>query len=223
MNRLNLSEKLSFYVPKEGILQPNGPDDPLTYYYKPIIGYLYRARIIQSLSLLTPPYKSILELGYGSGVLLPTLCSIGNSVHGIDLTSDPQKIKFNLCKIGIDAELTRGDIVNLDYHDESFDLVVAISVIEHISDLSPVINKVFKLLCPGGVFLVGMPRVGAIFSKAFHLVELEYPIDKHHVTNYHQLLKAATECFDLVKFTNMPNFFPAFLGLYFSMLFRKPL
>lgn len=221
MNYPELNQKLLFHLPPKGVLEPNGPDDPLPYYYKPFIGYLYRARINNLLSLLRPPYKSILELGYGSGILLPTLCSIGDAVYGVDLHSDPSKVKFNIEKIGFHAELAQGNISNADYPNGSFDLIIAISVLEHIYDLSPVVDKVFNLLRPNGHFLVGMPRVDSLMSKAFRWIGY-HNIEDHHVTDYRKFLKIATKHFELIKFFKMPKFAPASLALYFSMLLRKP-
>jgi len=47
--------KHRFQLPKQGTFHPNGTDDPLPYYYKPLVGRLYCARIEQALALLTPP------------------------------------------------------------------------------------------------------------------------------------------------------------------------
>ena len=65
-----------FQLPEQGVLQANGPDDPLPYYYKPVIGKIYCERIKMALDLLTPPYGAILEMGHGSGILLPSLSKI---------------------------------------------------------------------------------------------------------------------------------------------------
>ncbi len=160
MLSLPLTRKVSFYLPAKGILEPNSADDPLPYYHHPCVGFLYRGRIKQALSLLTPPYGSILEIGYGSGILLPTLASFGKTISGIDIVSDPLRVTYNLKKIGIHASLTRGDICNAYYSSESFDLVVAISILEHIRNIKQVIDKVFYLLKPSGHFLVGIASAG---------------------------------------------------------------
>ena len=147
-----------FQLPEQGIFQANGPDDPLPYYYKPLVGSLYRARIEQALSLLHPPYDSILELGFGSGILLPSLCALGKSVSGVDLQSDPTKINSCLEKLGQSCNLIQGDVSDDYFKEESFDLIVAISIFEHISDLAPVFDRMHSLLRPSGQLLVGCPE-----------------------------------------------------------------
>lgn len=213
-------KRIKFYLPSKGVIDPNGPNDPLCYYYNPFVGFLYRSRIQQSLSLLTPPYKRILEIGYGSGILLPTLASICDNVFGIDNESDSEKVNFNLKKLGVSALLTREDISSCGYPDESFDLVVAISVFEHIKEPHRAIEEVFRILKPNGNFLVGMPRVDFVMEKLFPLIGF-HNIKDHHITDYRKFLRTAGNKFKLEKFSKIPSFLPVFLSLYFNMLFRK--
>ncbi|MEA3468085.1 MAG: class I SAM-dependent methyltransferase [Thermodesulfobacteriota bacterium] len=224
---MNTSNKASlhtplFQLPKQGVFQANGPDDPLPYYYKPMVGSLYRARIEQALSLLHPPYDSILELGYGSGILLPSLCALGESVFGVDLQSDPEKINACLEKLGISCNLIQGDVADDYFKEESFDLIVAISIFEHISDLSPVLDRMHGLLRPSGQLLVGMPRVDRFMEKAFGMIGFSN-INEHHVTDYKMCRQVAAEKFDLLGSSHIPSLTPAFCGLYFNMLFQKKL
>lgn len=220
MSNLLLSKKAQFNLPAKGALEPNDIDDPLAYYYHPLVGFLYRNRIRQALSLLDPPYQTVLEIGYGSGIMLPTLVSIAKQVSGIDIMSDPQKVAANLKKLGIYVSLTKGDIATTDYSPESFDLIVAISILEHIKDLDPLLNKIFFLLRPGGYFLVGMPRVDNLMKVIFSLIGFS-DIQAHHITNYRQFLKASSGKFTIVKSARLPLWTPEFMSLYFNVLLRK--
>jgi 2-polyprenyl-3-methyl-5-hydroxy-6-metoxy-1,4-benzoquinol methylase len=220
MDGLIFGRSRLFELPPRGILEPNGPGDPLPYYYKPIVGRIYRARIEQGLSLLKSRYKSILELGYGSGILLPTLCRFGEAVFGIDLNSDPEAVKANCAKVGGNASLVRGDIGNAHFAEGSFDLIVAMSVFEHIEDFMPAVRTAFGLLCPGGELLVGMPRVDSFMNTAIRLLGYNQ-IGNHHVTDYHKFRKEASTYFELIKLRKLPNWLPQFAGLYFNMLWRK--
>ncbi len=218
---MTLSEKQSrFQLPEQGVLQINGPDDPLPYYYKPIIGKLYCARIQQALDLLTPPYGKILEMGHGSGILLPSLSKLSESLSGIDLTSSPQQVGKNLTKIGVDCSLIKGDVADDHFQEKSFDLIVAISIFEHIENLEPVINRINTLLTPQGQLLVGMPRVDPVMEKGFCLIGYNN-INDHHVTDYKECIRIADKKFDLINFSRLPVWLPECAGLYFNMLFQK--
>jgi len=217
---LSSCRKIRFKLPKKGILEPNAPDDPLLYYYHPLVGFLYRNRIKRGLSLLKPHYESILEVGFGSGILMPTLFSIGKSVSGIDTVSDPIKVTKNLEKIGVHANLTQGDICYSKYPQESFDLVVAISILEHVREVEKLINKIFNILRPGGHFLAGMPNVNNFMKIAFSLIGY-HNIQAHHITGHRRFLKLASEHFKLEGFNTMPSWSNETTGLYFNMLLSK--
>ncbi len=210
-----------FRLPPKGALEAGGPSDPLPSYYRPIAGPLYRGRINLVLSLLRPPYESILELGYGSGVLMPSLAAISRSVHGIDLDADPQQVQARLAGLGVQAALARGDAGGpLPFPDGRFDLIVAVSIFEHIADVRPVVREVTRLLRPGGELLVGMPRVDKLMEVLFPLLGYRN-IQDHHVTTYQEFLAAARDHLRLVTFATMPRWTPAWAGLYYGMLLKK--
>jgi SAM-dependent methyltransferase len=215
-----MNNKIPFRLPPKGALDPIDCDDPLIFYHRPLVGSLYRKRIAQALSLLTPPYESILEIGYGSGVLMPTLSTISKSVSGIDLNADPRKVTSRLRRMGVNVSLSKGDIVMAGYPDASFDLIVAISIFEHVPDLKMVLDKVFRLLRDGGHLLVGMPRVDSLMNMLFHLIGY-HDIKAHHFNDHAQFLLAADKMFRLEGFRRIPEYLPLSWGLYFNMLFKR--
>jgi hypothetical protein len=73
-------------LPAKGVLQPNDAHDPVHYYYHPLLGWVYRHRLALGLALLPPGGRRVLEVGVGSGVLVPTLTSRYAEYTGIDLT-----------------------------------------------------------------------------------------------------------------------------------------
>ena len=59
-----------------------------------------RARINLGLSLLKRRYRRILEIGYGSGLLIPTLSSIADEVYGVDIEPEPAGLRRTLEQLG---------------------------------------------------------------------------------------------------------------------------
>ena len=215
-----VDNKNLFLLPEERVLEPNGRDDPLPYYYKPLVGRIYRARIEQGLSMLNPPYGAILEVGFGSGILLPSLCRMGEFVAGVDLQSDPEKTGSVMERLGARCTLKRGDLRDDVFEGRKFDLIVAVSVLEHIHDLEPVFQRFFELLNPEGQVLVGMPRVDRFMEKAFAVIGFK-GIEEHHVTDYKTCITKAEKWFNLEDRAHLPPWLPEYMGLYFNMLFRK--
>lgn len=217
---IDVKNKIKFKLPLQGLFRPTGPTDPLNFYYKPLVGSLYIKRIQAGLDLLDRQYKSVLEFGYGSGLLLPTINGFAEEITGVDIDSEPATVKLALAKLKINAELIRGDITRIGLPVGAFDLVIAFSVFEHIGDADPVLKEMHRLLKSGGELLVGMPRVDKGMSKLFSLIGFN-KIEEHHVASYKDFLKQANNYFRPIKFSSLPKFLPKTMGLYFNMLFKK--
>jgi ubiquinone/menaquinone biosynthesis C-methylase UbiE len=213
--------KVQFILPKKGVFQPNNIiNDPLHYYYNPITGILYKQRIQQGLSMLNGKYSNVLEFGYGSGLLLPSLAAIAENLYGIDIESEPSVVNNSLNKLSLKASLIKNDITKANYPQSYFNLIVGFSVFEHIAEPDSVLQEMYRILKPGGKLLVGMPRVDKTMEKLFIMIGFNN-INDHHVKNYKTFLIDASKYFNLEKFKWVPSFFPNFTGLYFNMLLTK--
>jgi cyclopropane fatty-acyl-phospholipid synthase-like methyltransferase len=214
--------KLSLNLPREGTIKPNGPSDPLPYYYKPLIGRLYIARINTVLGLLPPrKFERVLEIGYGSGILVPTIAPYVEEYVGIDLAPTEPSLISRLHETGVDCEkikFVQGDISALGT--DLYEVIIAISVFEHIENLDGLLSDLRKKLKPDGLLLVGMPRVDRIMTWIFeHGIRFK-GIDDHHVSSFRVFMESAAESFEVVETAHMPAHLPRFSGLYYAALLR---
>lgn len=216
----NNFQKIKFDLPPRELFKPTGPSDPLAYYYKPLLGKLYKSRLQAGLNLLKPPYGAVLEFGYGSGLLLPILAKISHNLSAVDIDSDPQAVNSILTKLNIKATLIKNDIVKAALAENSLDLIVAFSVFEHIENHEPILKEMKRILKPDGRLLIGMPRVDKKMAKLFTFIGID-KISNYHVASYHDFLKAAQKYFKLLKLSSLPAFLPPSGGLYFNMLLEK--
>lgn len=216
-----LNNTAKFILLDEEVFAPvSRYDDPLRFYYKPLVGWLYRKRISDGLSLLTPPYRRILDFGYGSGLLMPSLDKIGSELYGIDILSDDVQLKEILSALSIEADLRKEDILLGNYPAEHFDLIVAFSVFEHIEKYDEILSEMHRILRPGGSLLIGMPKVSKNMKYLFNTIGFKN-IDDYHITNHRLVRTAAQKYFKLKSCKKMPSFLPEFCSLYFNMLFVK--
>jgi SAM-dependent methyltransferase len=184
---------LRLELPPRGTLRSNNEVDPLSFYYKPLVGWIFRARIDLGLGLLPGHYRSILEVGYGSGFLLPTLARAADRVSGLDLEAPPPGLVEYLHGRGAsDVTLTQGDVREIPLPDRAYDCVVAFSIFEHVGGaaLDEGLAEVARVLEPGGVFLIGCPAVHRAMSMAFSAIGFAN-IDHHHVSDLSTILRAA--------------------------------
>ena len=171
---------LTFELPARGVLQPNDAHDPLPYYYHPWVGWLYRHRLQMGLDLLPPDGTRVLEVGVGSGVLVPTLTKRFAEYTGTDLTLAPGLA--SLVTPGCQARFAAADLLNdRDLPAGHFDAIVCFSVLEHIADADGAARGLARALAPGGTLVTGYPMVSSFMTRAFELIGYR-GIDDHHVS-----------------------------------------
>ncbi|MGA3024385.1 MAG: class I SAM-dependent methyltransferase [Bryobacteraceae bacterium] len=109
---------------------------------------LFRTRIMKVIS----PSSRVLDLGAGAGILPQmNFRGLASRVYGID----PDR------RVAANPNLdhaTIGSAESLPYADESFDVVICNSVVEHLSDPMTVFAEVQRVLKPGGVFMFKTPN-----------------------------------------------------------------
>src|SRR5436190_208308 len=89
----------------------------------------------------------ILDLGCGTGFNLQHLHALGfNRVTGLDVA--PEAIDF--CRGRGFSRLVRADGARLPFQSGSFELVLALDLIEHIADDGSALAEIARVLTPGG-------------------------------------------------------------------------
>jgi len=199
----------------------------LRFYYKPIVGRVFQARINLGLQMLEGRFHRLLEIGYGSGLLLPTLGAIADEVYGADIEAEPAGLRAILEQLGVcPRELVKADIQSLPYADGHFDAAVAFSILEHLQAdaLKVAAREVAQVLQPGGVFLVGCPAVHRAMNAAFLAIGFK-GIEHHHFSGIQDVLHACATDFELVRKATLPRAFGKALPLgwapYTAVLFRR--
>jgi len=162
-------------------LPKSGPTDPIEFYRRPLLGYLFRERINMGLRLLGGGrFDRVLEVGFGAGAVLFALAPAARELYGIDLDADPEQARAVVARRGVRADLRNGNVYELPYEDAFFDLVVSYSVFEHLHEYQRALGEVARVLRPGGRFLLGMPAVNKLMEWGFRAIGFR-GIGDHHV------------------------------------------
>ena len=102
--------------------------------------------------------KRVLDVGCGEGSRMATLSTNFNECYGVDLN----KTAVNLAKkIYPHLKFTMGNVENLEFEDESFDLVYSAFVIEHVVNYNKVISEMFRVCKKDGLIVILAPNYGA--------------------------------------------------------------
>lgn len=124
--------------------------------------------------------KKILDLGCRDGMLTAYYAS-NNEVTGADI--DQKALDLIQKKLGI--KTLRLDLNSeWPFEKESFDVIVACEIIEHLFFLDEFLNRVQKTLKKGGVFIGSVPNAFRMRNRMKFLLGKEYENDPTHVRQF---------------------------------------
>ena len=111
-------------------------------------------RFLEQVDLIEPQMK-VLEVGCGIGTVAFELSKKGCRVTGTDIST--RAIAYGRGKYpGID--LLAQPAENLDFADQTFDVVVSFDLLEHLVEIEPHLAEVKRVLKEGGYYLLGTPN-----------------------------------------------------------------
>lgn len=137
-------------------LVANCPDEPVTPY---VTKYF-------------PTDCRLLEAGCGSGRFVYYFGKLGYQITGIELGADTVR---NLNSLHPDLDIIPGDITALPFRDNSFDGILSLGVIEHVSaGIEVPLLEMYRVLKSGGYALVIVPSWNRLRS-------IKYPTGVYHL------------------------------------------
>ena len=177
-------------LPKSADYASANDNDPLRFYYWPVLGKLYRRRVELCLELL-PGGERVLEVGFGSGVSFLNLSGLYREIYGLDLEADCQGVSACFAARGVTAQLINGSVLEMPYPDNFFNTVLLISILEHLKpeDLNKACREIRRVLKPGGHMVYGAPVERPLMVAAFRL--MGYDIREHHFSTEKEIAAAA--------------------------------
>lgn len=158
---------------------------------------------------------TLLDVGSSTGIIDNEISKSFDKVIGIDI--DKKAVNFaNNKYMNNGLEFRIGDAMNLDFPDNTFDVVVCAQVYEHVSNPKKMLDEIYRVLKPSGIcyfaainkywpkeahynllFLSYLPKkIANIYVKLFHKA------DKYWETplSWRQL-KRITKKFKVVDYT----------------------
>ena len=159
----------------------------------PLIDWLFweRVKIAYKFVLTKNPSGKVLDFGCGSGVVSYMLAKKGIPVVACDLEFGPLQLVKSKIEFPSDISFIEGDILSQNLKDDSFDVILALDVLEHIDHLEPYITLFNRLLAPNGVLLISGPTENLFYKIGRKMAGNRFTGDYH--------LKSISTIKDLVE------------------------
>ncbi|HXL86196.1 MAG TPA: class I SAM-dependent methyltransferase [Gemmatimonadaceae bacterium] len=208
---------MPLYIPERAVVPKSEFDDPIDFYYRPLTGKIYRDRLEMSISMLgAGKSEALLEIGYGSGLLLPELARHTKRLVAIDIHGQADQVYRMLEHEGVKAELHQGNLYKMPFADGEFDALACFSVLEHLTDLDGAMREFARVTRPGAVLALGFPIRNFITDAFFRMAG--YQPRKLHPSSHRDIEQAIRRNpqLSLDRIQVLPKFLPKDSSLYFS-------
>lgn len=129
-------------------------------FYDELYGYeqIRKFRSIFSLELLrSSKFKTMLDAGCGTGLVVERLRSKGAFVVGIDFSKGMlRKAKKRINK-AVEVDLVLGDVERLPFRSKAFDLVVSLTVVQNCNPLRA-LKSLLRVVLSDGILVLSYPK-----------------------------------------------------------------
>ena len=127
--------------------------------------------------------SEVLDVGCGQGIFLEEVrralgCAIAGSDTsdlGLeDMSPEPRRA----------IDFRKGELAQVGFPDDRYDMVVALHVLEHIPDAATFVQQAWSKVKPGGILAVEVPHFGSIVRRIWgrYWTALEVPYHVHQFT-----------------------------------------
>ena len=119
-------------------------------------------RLIRSMLNRLPDIDRALDIGAGDGALLDVLRGIGFSqVEGVEPSEGPLRAASDENQ----AAIHQGFFSEMDFAVGKYSLITCFQTVEHVEDVKALTRCVFRLLKPGGLFLIVCHNFRALTAR----------------------------------------------------------
>jgi ubiquinone/menaquinone biosynthesis C-methylase UbiE len=112
--------------------------------------------------------QQVLDIGCGTGRFTVPMAAVGAQVTGLDISRAMLDVtQSKLTAHGLSADLHEGDMADLPFGDNSFDVVTSMLALMHVplEDRGRVFAEIGRVLRPGGRLIIGVKN--SLFERFF--------------------------------------------------------
>ena len=126
----------------------------------------YKKTVKRSLAFLDRENR-VLEIGCGTGIVTTQLADYVKEITALDISEEMlQKAEEKAKNLGKDnIQFHCSNLLDMDFPKEAFDVVTAYNVLLYMENQDEVLERIYKLLKPGGIFISATDCLGRNLSR----------------------------------------------------------
>jgi len=206
------------YIPKKKSIYSTSDVDGVNTafgYWGPL-SYPMRRRLDMAIHAMrkNSGYFAILDAGYGCGIFLPELfkrLSPQGELYGVDIHGEQKRVYAKMVATeGLEHNrifLSNTSLVELPFENNKFDLVISISVLEHIQPalLRPCLSEIKRVARKDADIIIGFPT-DCIFIRMLAWLQKQN-LKRNHPSSHHDIFEAINDTgFRVVDRIGFPRF-----------------
>jgi len=148
----------------------------------PLINWLFWQRLRTAMNHIekSAPHENILDFGCGSGVMLPFLSGLSKQITATDVDLLPlEQVKKHIPLAANVKALDANQTPISQLPRQSFDIINALDVLEHVDDLPRTLSELMNILKPNGQLVVSGPTENILYQIGRKFAGPEYSGEYH--------------------------------------------
>mgnify|MGYP001559767924 FL=1 len=118
--------------------------------------------VLKAMERLLPARGQLLDVGAATGFFLKLARGRGWVVAGLEISGYASRLAQ---RSGL--PVTQGTLQSAGYPSNSFDAVVLLDVIEHLSDPAALVDQCRRILRPGGLLVINTPDTSSLWARIY--------------------------------------------------------
>jgi ubiquinone/menaquinone biosynthesis C-methylase UbiE len=200
---------------------PNQEIFSLNRYYSPLYKFFYLKRFKIVLKLIdNEKFENMLDVGFGSGIFLPTLAKNAQNLYAIDIHQHIGLVEEMLKNTGARIRLKQASALNLPFENDSFDCITCLSVLEFIEDTDKAVSEMVRVAKKGAKIIIGAPSVNKLTDFCYKIAGKSGQNQKHY-SNQNKIITSVKKFWKVEKIIKFPSFTPLNYSMFFVLSARK--
>lgn len=140
-------------------------------------GAWFAARVGETARALSKPRLDVLDIGCRDGTLTKQYAE-GHSIQGLDVDAEAVRLAGDA---GLTVKKHDLNQAPLPFGKDTFDLIVAGEVLEHLQWPELVVADIFEALRPGGRFIGTVPNAFRLRNRILFFLGRDFEVDPTHL------------------------------------------